>query len=72
MHDIFIIIPTILMLAKIIGEVFDRFEMPSVLGEILIGIVLGPEVLKILDPENEFISILCSGGGDLPSILDRI
>ncbi|HIE34345.1 MAG TPA: cation:proton antiporter [Candidatus Altiarchaeales archaeon] len=58
----FIIIPTILILAKIIGELFDRFEMPSILGEILIGIVLGPEVLKILNPEGEFLSFFAQIG----------
>jgi Kef-type K+ transport system membrane component KefB len=31
--------------AKVIGEIFERLRLPSVLGEILAGIVLGPYAL---------------------------
>jgi len=39
-------------LAKIIGELFTRMKLPSVIGEILAGIILGPTILGRLLPET--------------------
>ena len=34
-----------LLLAKIFGEIFERLGQPSIVGEILVGVVLGHEIL---------------------------
>lgn len=38
-------VAVILVIAKLLGEVFERLKMPSVLGEILAGVILGNLVL---------------------------
>jgi Kef-type K+ transport system membrane component KefB len=43
--------------AKVVGEVFERFRLPSVLGEILAGVVLGPYALGIIQPSNIIYSV---------------
>lgn len=43
--------------AKVVGEVFERFSMPSVLGEILAGVVLGPYALGLIQPSNIIYSV---------------
>jgi Kef-type K+ transport system membrane component KefB len=43
--------------AKAVGEVFEQFSLPSVLGEILAGVVLGPYALKLIDPSNIILSV---------------
>src|SRR5579862_1156379 len=43
--------------AKVVGEVFEQFSLPSVLGEILAGVVLGPYALKLIDPSNIIFSV---------------
>ncbi|HZP63484.1 MAG TPA: cation:proton antiporter [Terriglobales bacterium] len=43
--------------AKVVGEIFERFRLPSVLGEILAGVVLGPYALGIIEPSNIIYSV---------------
>jgi Kef-type K+ transport system membrane component KefB len=43
--------------AKVVGEVFERLSLPSVLGEILAGVVLGPYALKLIEPSNIIFSL---------------
>lgn len=43
-------IGVLLALARLLGEVLRRFNLPSVLGEIIAGILLGPTVLGMLAP----------------------
>jgi Kef-type K+ transport system membrane component KefB len=43
--------------AKVIGEIFERFSLPSVLGEILAGIVLGPYALNWIQPSTTIYSV---------------
>ena len=38
--------------AKVVGEAFERFRLPSVLGEILAGVILGPYALAWIRPSN--------------------
>ena len=40
----------VLALAKLFGEVFERIRLPSLLGELLAGIILGATVLNIVAP----------------------
>ncbi len=34
-----------LLLAKVFGEIFERFNQPAVIGEILVGVIIGNELL---------------------------
>jgi Kef-type K+ transport system membrane component KefB len=43
--------------AKVIGEIFERLGLPSVLGEILAGIALGPYALDWIRPSNTIYSV---------------
>jgi len=38
----------LLVTAKILGEVFERFKQPAMIGEIIAGIILGPSVLSLI------------------------
>lgn len=42
----------ILIIARLFAELFKQFKLPSVLGEIIAGILLGPSVLGFLWPES--------------------
>lgn len=42
----------ILLLTKIGAHVSNIFNFPSVIGELLVGIIAGPAVLGILTPTN--------------------
>lgn len=46
----------ILVTAKLMGELVERTGYPSMIGEILAGIVLGPAVLGLVDPTPELES----------------
>jgi Kef-type K+ transport system membrane component KefB len=43
----------LLVAAKILGEVFERFRQPAMIGEILAGILLGPSVANIIHRTEE-------------------
>lgn len=43
--------------AKVVGEAFERLRLPSVLGEILAGVVLGPYALAWIQPSNVVNSV---------------
>jgi Kef-type K+ transport system membrane component KefB len=43
--------------AKVVGELFERLGLPSVLGEILAGIALGPYALSWIQPSDTIHSI---------------
>ncbi|KHO45311.1 MAG: Na+/H+-exchanging protein [archaeon GW2011_AR3] len=52
-----------LILAKIIGELFEKMGQSAVLGELMVGIVMGPSLLHILQPgENEVFTFLAEIG----------
>lgn len=48
---------SIFVAAKIVGELFERLNLPAVLGEILAGVVLGPFALGIIHPTETIDSI---------------
>lgn len=60
-HDFFLTLFLILIVARILGELFARFSIPSVLGELFAGILLGSSVLGIVEP-NEVLRILAEIG----------
>ena len=44
-------VATLLALARLLGEVARRFRQPSVLGELVAGVLLGPTVLGAFAPD---------------------
>jgi monovalent cation:proton antiporter-2 (CPA2) family protein len=57
MTDIGLIV-IILIASTLCGSLFTRFNLPAVVGQLLVGIVLGPAVLNIIQPTHsiEFIA----------------
>ncbi len=47
----------IFLATKIAGEIFERMKVPSVLGEILVGVLLGPYALHWIEPSETIRSI---------------
>jgi len=47
----------LLVVAKIAGEIMERFRQSSMMGEIMAGIILGPSVLALASPSNELNAI---------------
>jgi Kef-type K+ transport system membrane component KefB len=60
----------LLATARLLGEISLYFRLPSVFGEILAGILLGPTVLGALAPEISLSLFPRSGIG--PLLLDGI
>lgn len=54
-----IIVSTLLIFARLFGEICRKYKQPAVIGEILAGIVLGPSLLGALFP-NLFQEIFVS------------
>lgn len=42
----------ILVVAWIMGSIFNRFGLPTMLGELLAGVILGPPLLNIVHPDH--------------------
>jgi Kef-type K+ transport system membrane component KefB len=38
----------LLVAARILGEIFERFKQPAMIGEIIAGIILGPSIFNII------------------------
>lgn len=47
--------------AKLMAEIFERLRQPSVVGEILAGVLIGPSVLRWVEP-SDTISVLAEIG----------
>ena len=45
-----VMVAVLLASARLLGELFSRFGQPSVVGEILAGVILGPSVLGAIAP----------------------
>jgi Kef-type K+ transport system membrane component KefB len=60
-HDFFLILAIILIAAKIFGELFAYFKLPSVIGEVFAGLIIGPSFLGIVEP-NFILKILAEIG----------
>jgi Kef-type K+ transport system membrane component KefB len=43
--------------AKVVGELFERIQLPSVLGEILAGAAIGPYALAGITPRDTIHSV---------------
>ena len=70
MHDfsissLFLVLAVMLVAAKLLGELGERFGQPAVLGELIAGVVLGSSVLGIIPadgPGAEIIHVLAELG----------
>lgn len=51
----------ILIATVLLGQLFARFNMPAVIGQLLSGIVLGPAILGLVKP-NDIISLFSEFG----------
>jgi len=60
-HDFILTLFLILMVSRFLGELFARSGVPSVLGEVFAGIVLGSSILGFVEP-NEILKILAEIG----------
>jgi Kef-type K+ transport system membrane component KefB len=63
--DFFLILISILIFAKVFGELAERIGQPSVLGELIAGLILGGSVLGIVPTGTEV-------GADLIHILAEV
>jgi Kef-type K+ transport system membrane component KefB len=46
-----LLVAILLIAARLLGELFRKFNMPQVMGELVAGILLGPSCLQMLAPE---------------------
>lgn len=60
-HNFLLTLFLIILVARILGEVFARFGIPSVLGELFAGVLLGSSILGLVQP-NEILKILAEIG----------
>ncbi|MDH5229205.1 MAG: cation:proton antiporter, partial [Gammaproteobacteria bacterium] len=42
----------ILISARVLAEIAHRMKIPSVLGELMAGVILGPSLLGLIEPEH--------------------
>lgn len=52
--EFFLKLLVILLSAKLFAEVFAFLRLPSVLGEVIAGIIIGPSLLGIIVPDATF------------------
>jgi Kef-type K+ transport system membrane component KefB len=52
--EFFLKLLVILLSAKLFAEVFASLRLPSVLGEVIAGIIIGPSLLGIIVPDATF------------------
>ena len=72
-HDVMIMFTALAVLlgaAKFAGELMEKLDQPSVLGEICAGILLGPTVLGHFLP-NVYATVFPSKGA-MPIVLDTV
>ena len=43
----------LLLAAKVLGEIFEHFSQPSMAGEVIAGVILGPAVLNVVSNTEE-------------------
>ena len=52
LHDFFLFLAIILIAARLLSETVARFGIPSVIGELLAGLLIGPSVLGWVSPDT--------------------
>src|SRR3989344_2134498 len=63
-------ISTMLIISRIFAELGKRLKLPIVMGELIVGIVLGPTILGMLYPD--IFNYLFPKTGNIPIALDGI
>lgn len=61
LHSVFLYLAIILFLARLIGDISGKLGIPSVLGEIFVGILLGQSAFGLI-PVNDIIRLLAEIG----------
>ena len=49
-EQLFVSIIIILVAARVLGEIFQRFKQPPLVGELLAGVIIGPSILGLVVP----------------------
>ncbi len=70
MHDnelakFLIMLVIALVAARLAAELCERVRIPAVLGELLVGLLLGPSILKVINTNDHTLSILAEIGAIL-------
>lgn len=52
-EEFFVSVIIILAAARVLGELFQRIHQPSLVGELLAGIILGPTILMFIMPSGD-------------------
>lgn len=52
MHEFFLLLAVVLLAARFFSEIFSRFGIPGVLGELLAGVLIGPTFLGWATPDE--------------------
>lgn len=60
-HTLFLYLAIIIFVGRVLGDFFNKFGLPSVLGEILAGVILGSSVLGLIQM-NDAIKVLAEIG----------
>ncbi len=60
-HTFFLYLLIILLTARVMAEFAVRLNAPSVIGELLAGVILGPSLLGVIEP-NDIIHLLAEVG----------
>ena len=47
-----------LISALILGEAFKRIKLPTIIGHLLAGVIIGPSLLNIVHPSESFSIII--------------
>ncbi len=51
-HDLFLYLALLFISARICSEIANRFNIPSVIGELAAGFILGPSLLNLVSPDQ--------------------
>ena len=62
----------LLLFARVFGELFQRMGQPSVVGEILAGIVLGPSLLGSIPIFSDLMIVQSTNGTDLIEVVSLL
>src|SRR5919198_413538 len=51
-EQLFVSVVIILVAARLLGELFQRIKQPTLVGELLAGVIVGPSILGIVKPDE--------------------
>jgi Kef-type K+ transport system membrane component KefB len=60
-HEFLLVLFTILISARVLGELFAYLHLPSILGELVAGLILGPSLLGFIEV-NDTLKLLAEIG----------